>query len=194
MSTNVNPPLFANIPQDVSPQLRVFLRQQQEVLRQLYNKTGGQGDPIDDATTQINQVVNDVSTLDDTITSFQDDQTSINSTLSSAIQDNADSALLNAQNIDALDTRIDSLEGGQLALSEINTATTLTGNQIVICTNSVAMDVTLNGSALNGEQAIIKSTNADVNIIGTVDGNNAIVLTANQVLRIIRSGSSWYQI
>lgn len=52
---------------------------------------------------------------------------------------------------------------------------TTTGSQIIICTNTAAIDITLNPSPDDGEQVHIKRQNAGgVNVIGAIDGGAAL--------------------
>lgn len=67
----------------------------------------------------------------------------------------------------------------QIEVVAVSADFTTTGNQIIICTNTAAIDITLNATPSDGEQLHIKKQNTGrVNVIGDIDGDTkkAIVL------------------
>lgn len=190
MSNNVNPPLFSAIPNNTDPQLRLFLRQQQEVIRQLYNKTGGQVDPIDGALTSIEEVD---AALSAQKTKQDDENTATNARIDTT---NSDVDTLDTS-LDAEILRIDSLVNQVSAINNVIERVvgyTTTGTQVIICVNPLAISVTLNASPATGERVTVKRTDAEVDIIATIDGVANKTLAANESATIIYSGTAWYTI
>lgn len=122
----VNPPLFSTIPREfTSHETRTFLTNIGTTLRQLYEKLGGQVDPIQD-------------------------------------------------------------------VLEIDADTTTTGFQTFICTNGTSIDLTLNTDPADGETVHVKVRDAQVTIVGTIDGTTNLVLaTQYDSATLVYLASEW---
>ena len=77
--------------------------------------------------------------------------------------------------LEELDTEFSQLTMPAIKEAEViatNADFTTTGSQIIICTNTAAIDITLNSNPDDGEQLHIKRQNVGrVNVIGAIDGD-----------------------
>ncbi len=79
-------------------------------------------------------------------------------------------------------------------ISETDSSVDIQRSVTLICTNSSAANAVLNTSPINGENAIIKRTDAQVTAIGNIDGVVNYVLSADESLRLKYSSSLGYWI
>lgn len=144
MTVDVNPPPQVRIPEAFlsDPDIRRFFEKQQQILFQLWRRTGGSNDTV----------------------SLTADQ-------------------------------VTALEDTTFTLAVISGNYTTTGNQIIICNNTTAIDVTLEVAATTGTEVHIKRTNAVVDVIGTVDGQSPTRLNLRYYsMHLIHNGTNWSQI
>ena len=90
--------------------------------------------------------------------------------------------------------RINSLE-----LKEFETVTTTIDIttaefQIIECTNTASIEVTLDTQAIKNDEVHIKRTDAAVTILGTIDGITDWILPDNWSLHLVFNGTEWRNI
>lgn len=190
MTGRVNPPLFASVPNSFDLQQKTYLQNLQTVLRQVYEKIGGQEDPIADTAAQVEviqgnavQVTEDVETLQTATTDLTQEQAVLQLELGNTQQD-----------IVSIEQTVTTITQSLAVVSEVTGDTATSGNLILVCTNTTPATITLNTSAPDGEQVTIKARDATVTITGTIDGSTSNSLTTGQSIRLIYFGSEWSQI
>lgn len=91
--------------------------------------------------------------------------------------------------------RINSLELKEFEIVSTTTALTTFRNQIIICKNTDVIDITLDPQAIEEDEVHIKRRDAQVGVIGLVDGkNNLTINIKNFSLHLVFDGIDWSQI
>ena len=158
MAISVNPPPQLRIPPELakSKQSKDYFRQIETILFQLWNRTGGTTDIIEES---------------------QQDITGS----SSRVSRNA--------------ARINSLELKELEI--VNTTVGLTAEefQIIICKNTVSIDITLDPQAIENDEVHIKRRGSSINVIGSIDGfTNKTINVLNYSMHLVFDGTDWSEI
>lgn len=74
-------------------------------------------------------------------------------------------------------------------------STTAYPNQILICSNSESIDVTLSPDSSVGDRLYIKRKDATVNVIGQIDGvTNKTINVVNYAMHLVFDGTEWSEI
>lgn len=158
MAVQVNPPPHLKIPRKFlqDDEVLPYLRNIEVILFQLWNRTGGDNDSVDDG---------------------QQEQTASSSRVSR-----------NAAQIGALELK---------EFEVINTTVDLTTslNQIIICRNTLPIEITLNTQAIEGDEIHIKRRNASIDVIGSIDGfTNKTINVLNYSMHLVFDGIDWSEI
>ena len=158
MAVNVNPPPQLKIPSKLleDRQTRDYLRQIETILFQLWQRTGGTTDSIEDG-----------------------QQTSTGS--NSRISRNA--------------ARINSLELKEFEI--VNTTTELTTKdfQIIICKNTIPINITLDPQAIENDEVHIKRRGQSITVVGSIDGfTNRTINVLNYSMHLVFDGTDWSEI
>jgi len=89
-------------------------------------------------------------------------------------------------------TDIDALEGKELLTVITDVDYTAEPYRVIVCTNVAPIDVTLNATPELNEVVHIKRANAEVNIIGTIDGLLDITLNVQYYsVHLVYNGTDW---
>jgi len=91
--------------------------------------------------------------------------------------------------------RIHSLEKIDFDVEIITADFTTSRNQIVLCQNTTAINVTLDPNAIEEDTLHIKRTNASVTVIGSIDGQTQKIINVRYFsMHLIFDGSTWNMI
>jgi len=91
--------------------------------------------------------------------------------------------------------KINALEKVDFDIAIIDSDFTTSRNQIIICQNTVSINVTLDPQAVAEDTVHIKRTNAVVNIIGLVDGKTNLTINVNLFsAHLVFNGTDWSMI
>ena len=207
MATNVNPPPFLRVPTQFlgNRELRAFFEQQNTILFQLWQRTGGDTDDLSELIALVNQLIAEVGVLTlevDNNRNLIDANTQSIIDNSLAIADNAGEININSGNITTNTNNISTntgditaLKGKELTIKRVSVDYIAEPYQVIICDNTPPIAITLNTSPVINELVHIKRTDGVVNIIGTIDG--LVDLTLNVIgysVLLIFNGTDWSQI
>ena len=91
--------------------------------------------------------------------------------------------------------KINALEKTTFDIETVTADFTTSGRQILICRNTVPVDITLDTLAVEEDHLHIKRRGVRINIIGTVDGIlNPVINIPNFSLELVFDGVDWSQI
>jgi len=155
---NVNPPPLLRIPESLRKDPAVFAYEEQKntIIFQLYNRSGGNTDLVEEG----GQL-----------------QTASGSRVSR-----------NAAKINALE-----LKEFEVITTTADLTTNL--NQIIICKNTVSINITLNDQAVEGDEVHIKRRDAIIEVIGSIDGlTNKTINVLNYSMHLVFDGTDWSEI
>ena len=158
MAFRVNPPPHLRLPEEFAKDKakREFFRQIDQILFQLWNRTGGPTDAVDEA--------------GQTLTST-----------GSRVSRNA--------------AKINSLELKDFEIVQTSIDFTTIRNQIIICKNSSRIEVTLDPQAIEEDEVHIKRRDAEIKVIGTVDGfTNRTINIKGYSMHLVFDGVDWSEI
>lgn len=158
MGVNVNPPPQLVIPSEFlkNGETREYLRQLNTIIFQLYRRTGGVNDAIEDS------------------------QQSITSSSSRTSRNSA---------------KINSLELKEFEIINTTVGVTTEEFQIIICKNTLPIDVTLNTQAVEHDEVHIKRRGGSINVIGSIDGfTNKTINVKNYSMHLVFDGTDWSEI
>lgn len=94
--------------------------------------------------------------------------------------------------VEALEIRVVALEYKVFSTVNIDSDTTLEEFKMAMCINIIPIDVTLKLEPLTNDEVHIKRTNAEVNIIGLIDGIADLTLNVlNYSVHLVYDGTSW---
>ncbi len=91
--------------------------------------------------------------------------------------------------------RINSLELKEFEI--VNTTVGLTAEefQIIICKNTVSIDITLDPQAIENDEVHIKRRGSSINVIGSIDGfTNKTINVLNYSMHLVFDGTDWSEI
>ena len=154
----VNPPPNLRIPANIlkDKMWTEYERQRDVILFQLWARTGGSTDSIEDS------------------------QQNITSS-SSRVSRNA--------------ARINSLELKEFDLVDVAENFTTNINQILDCTNTAPINVTLDPQAVKGDEVHVKRRGEEVTIIGNIDGSDDLIINVPLYsVHLIFNGITWISI
>lgn len=116
-------------------------------------------------------------------------------TLELRVIQNEDDILLLQEDVLELQDKVSALEYRVFDIIEANANLTTSGFQIIKCTNSSDIDITLNAEALEGDEVHIKRRGAGVNVIGLIDGLTNIYINAPLYsMHLVFTGNEWIEI
>lgn len=108
------------------------------------------------------------------------------------IDDNAVNITTNTANILMNDGDISALEGRELVSTITDVDYTAEPYQIIICTNLVPINITLNPAPTLNEVVHIKRAEAEVTVLGTIDGITDWVLNVQYwSMQLVFNGTDW---
>lgn len=91
--------------------------------------------------------------------------------------------------------KIDSLEDISFKVEFTTVSTTVNAFETLICNNSSAINVTLDTDAIENDVVNIKRNNAQVTVIGTIDGQVDMVLNVPKYsTKLVFNGTDWSRI
>lgn len=158
MGVQVNPPPQLVIPSEFlkNGETRAYLKQLNTIIFQLYRRTGGVNDAVEDA--------------QDNITSSSS-RTSRNS------------------------AKINSLELKEFEIISTIVDVTAGEFQIIICKNTVPINITLDTQAIENDEVHIKRRGGSINVIGSIDGfTNKTINIKNYSMHLVFDGIDWSEI
>lgn len=179
MAVTVNPPPQLKIPKAFlqDREVREFIKQQNTILFQLWNRTGGNVDFVDSGAEGVAE--NAESIL-------------VNRGL---IEDNSLSILDIEEDINDLQLRVAALEYRVYEI--VNTTTPLITEpfQTIICKNTSPIEITLDTNAVENDEVNIKRKGASINVIGLIDGLTDININVkNYSMKLVFDGIEWSEI
>lgn len=91
--------------------------------------------------------------------------------------------------------RINSLELKEFEILQVTAGVTTEENQILICKNTVPIDVTLDTQAIEEDEVHIKRRGSIINVIGLIDGfTNRTINVKNYSMHLVFDGTDWSEI
>jgi|VirMetMinimDraft_7_1064189.scaffolds.fasta_scaffold01976_9 hypothetical protein len=156
--SNVNPPPALKMPQIIlkNREWRDYERERDTILFQLWKRTGGNTDDVEDSKNNI-------------------------TSSSSRVSRNA--------------ARINSLELRQFEIVNATSNLTTKDYQVIICKNTVPINITLDSQAIKDDEVHIKRRGESVVVIGFIDGfTNKTINVLNYSMHLIFDGTDWSEI
>lgn len=164
MTINVNPPPQIRLPKKFAEdrEINTFFRHQNRMLLQLWKRTGGGTDSVDDLfidSFEFGSTHIDLEDID-TIGGFEAMQMAVEA----------------LERIEDLENRIDIVGGDSdkfelITIGSGDTAFTTTGNQVIICNNTAALTITLNLLPDDGEKITVIRRGSPVSLVGILNGS-----------------------
>lgn len=154
----VNPPPFPRMPDKIAndPELKNYVDGIMRIILQLWKRTGGEEDFIDDAGQNITSTGARVSR--------------------------------NAANIN-------SLEKTSFNIVFTTVSTTVSAFETLICNNPSPINVLLDLTAIENDVVNVKRNNAEVTVLGTIDGQVDMVLNVPKYsTKLVFNGTDWNRI
>ncbi len=91
--------------------------------------------------------------------------------------------------------RINSIELKEFEIVNTTVDVTTKEFQVIICKNAVAINVTLDPKAIRDDEVHIKRRDAEVNVIGPIDGfTEKVINVLNYSMHLIFDGTDWSEI
>jgi hypothetical protein len=91
--------------------------------------------------------------------------------------------------------RINSIELKEFEIVSVTTNIETSGNQILDCTNTLSINVTLDTQAVEGDEVHIKRRGEEVIVLGSIDGVNDLNINVPLYsIHLIFNGSTWISI
>jgi len=179
--SNVNPPPIPRIPPELmrSPQMRGYFEELRRIIFQLWVRTGGGNDAVDEIRNgELYEPGIETSNSSEVAEEAQIDHEIFGLTLS---------ILERVEDLEAF--TFPSFGVGEekdvLDIPPADTARSTTGDQIVICRNSSPLTLTLNPNPRDGEKVTIIRKDASVTIVGNINGGASVMLSSkNDILDV----------
>ena len=111
------------------------------------------------------------------------------------VEDLQDAVIFLREDVDGLIDRVAEIEAKEIKVYTTSISYTAEPYQVILCTNTTPINITLNPTPSLNEIANIKRTNAEVNILGTIDGLTNWTLNVQRYsMQLIFNGTDWSEI
>jgi hypothetical protein len=193
----VNPPPMLRVPKAfiVDPEIRAFIEQQNTIIFQLWNRTGGDVDLVEEggSGSEQNRIDIDLNRIDIDINAGHiADNTAAIGVNAGLIADNTADIGTNAGDISTNAGDISDLQYKAFDVVEVLADVTLEEFKIAICRNTTPITITLKLLPVLGDEIQVKRSGAEVTVIGLIDGlNDQVINVLNWSSHYVFNGTDW---